>query len=115
MWWVIGSFLFVIAAGTILLWIASLIRRLSRSRMVIRRYDNEAYKEIRCPSCTLGAQYLSGNGWGPIPRSVRMITSGHTYMGPPQANIRKCPNCAGNGYTSTRDRTVPNYGLQEML
>lgn len=113
--WILGSFTVAILIGVLFLWVCSLIRRLARSRFVIRRFDNPAYKEIRCPSCTLGAQYLGSKGWGPIPHGVRMIVQGRNYMGPPQANIRKCPSCAGNGYTTTRDTEVEaNYGLGEV-
>lgn len=115
--WVVGAFMVVLVLGSTFLYFASLFRRLSRSRFVIRRYDNEAYKEIRCPSCTYGAQYLHPDGGrGPIPVSVRMVIRGREWMGTPQANIVKCHDCGGNGYTTTRDPDVPeNQGLREIL
>jgi hypothetical protein len=115
-YWVIGSALVVIALGALYLWIAYLFRRLSRSRLVIRRFDNPAFNEIRCPSCTYGAQYLhpTNDTRGPIPVSVRMIIKGRSWIGTSQANILKCNDCGGNGWTSTRDKKVENTGLREI-
>lgn len=113
--WVIGSFLAVVASGALFLWACSLVRKLARSRLVIRQFENAGYKDIRCPSCTLGTQYLDQEkGWGPIPVPVRMIVSGRPWKNAGQANCRRCNDCGGNGYTATRDYTVPNTGLREL-
>lgn len=115
--WVVISFVFVIAIGCFGLWVCAQIRKLSRSKFVIRRFVNPSYKEIRCPHCTLGTQYLHPEkGWGPIPKSVRMITSDRTWKAAGQANCRRCGSCGGNGYTNTRVRTdvLPDYGVQEV-
>lgn len=116
MYWVIGSFIVVVALGALFLWFVSLIRKLSRSRLVIRRFDNPAYEDIRCPSCTYGAQYLhpTRDHRGPIPVSVRMLVKGRSWLGTSQANIVKCNDCGGNGWTSTRNRDLKDYGLGEV-
>jgi hypothetical protein len=111
------GFVLVMAFGCFLLWLASMVRKFSRSRFVIRRYVNPAYKEIRCPHCTLGTQYLHPEaGWGPIPHSVRMIVSGRPWRRAGQANCRRCHSCGGNGYASTRVRAdvAPDLGLREV-
>lgn len=113
--WVIGTFLVTIGLGVLFLWICARIRQFARSRFLIRNYTNEGYKEIRCPSCTLGTQYLHHEtGWGPIPRSVRMIVPGVMFKKAGQANCRRCNDCGGNGYTATRDETMPDTGWVEV-
>lgn len=114
-------------AVTVVIWafflFVKLIRKLSRSRLVIRRFANTAYEEEKCPHCTVGAQYLHPEtGWGPIPDSLKMVVDGRDHIGPRQANIRSCNTCAGMGTVSTRKykqilangEVVEDHGLREV-
>jgi hypothetical protein len=103
---------------------ARCVRKLSRSRVVIRRFTNTAYEEQKCPHCTVGAQYLHPEtGWGPIPDSLKMVVAGQHHLGPRQANIRACNTCAGMGVVSTRKykqllangEVADDHGLREVI
>jgi len=87
----------------------------SRSRLTTRRFENPAFDEIRCKSCTYGAQYIHPEkGRIPIPRHLRMVVRGQYTMGSPQANIVKCGDCGGSGWTSTRKPGYVDTGYQEL-
>jgi hypothetical protein len=84
-------------------------------RFLTRLFENPAYEEVRCPSCTYGTQYLHPEkGRIPIPRHLRMITRGQYAMGSPQANVVKCNDCGGNGWTSTRRKDAIDTGYKEL-
>jgi hypothetical protein len=87
----------------------------SRSRLTTRVFENPAFKEQRCSSCTYGAQYIHPiKGRIPIPRHLRMVVRGQYSMGSPQANIVKCSDCGGIGWQSTRIPNVIDTGYQEL-
>jgi phage FluMu protein Com len=109
----------LIAIGIFLLFamFAIGIRKLSTSRLCLRIFENSAYKEIRCPRCTYGMQYLNPvtGERGPIPKSVRMVIRGRPTLGPRQANMFPCDTCGGQGYVTTRDPLVKeNKGFREI-
>jgi hypothetical protein len=108
--------------GLAIIGTAWLSRKISRSRFVIRRYENRAYKRVKCKECTGGAEYLDPvtGHWGKIPISLRIIHPGREPEGQEifesrQANIRACSTCRGMGFLYTRNRNVPDRGWQEEL
>ena len=88
---------------------------LSRSRLTTRVFENKAYHQIRCPSCTYGVQYLHPDkGAIPIPRHLRMVIKGRDYIGSPQANVMGCRDCGGSGWTSTKIKGAVDVGYEEL-
>lgn len=86
----------------------NLSRRLSRSRLTARAFQDFAYVDVKCPHCTVGLQTLHNKtdtqpgGWGPIPEHVRIAQKSSNIFHPRQANIRNCPQCAGKGFRPTK-------------
>lgn len=88
-------------------------RRLSRSRLTVKAYENRAYKDVKCKKCTVGMQYYKDpEGWGPIPHAVRMVVRGKDWFRPRQANVRSCPHCAGSGHVPKE--MYPSIGREEV-
>lgn len=50
---------------------------------------------VKCTDCTAGTQWWDGEKWGPIPPHARRVTEGVFTIEPPQANVRKHPQCLG--------------------
>jgi hypothetical protein len=73
-------------------------RRLSRSRLTVKAYQDFAYADVKCPHCTVGVQVLTKKGWGKIPMHIRIAQEGSRIFHPRQANIRNCPECSGKGF-----------------
>lgn len=101
----LGWFGFAIAlVAFVAVTLPNLARRLSRSRLTTKAYQDFGYVDVKCPYCTVGVQVLSsdGEGWGPIPMHIRIAQSGSNIFHPPQANKRACPECSGKGFRPTK-------------
>jgi hypothetical protein len=58
--------------------------------------------KVKCRHCSAGTQHLNaGDGWGPVPAHILALVrdGGDDIHRSPSANIRKCAQCAGLGYT----------------
>lgn len=89
-------------------------RRLSKTRLATRFYENTAYYDKKCSYCTGGAQTLHNDGtWGKIPVHLRIYGNGTKMFGPPRGNVRSCPHCNGLGRTPAKHSGVESHGRIE--
>lgn len=58
----------------------------------------------KCAFCTAGSQWWDGENWVAIPPHARKVTDGRFTIEPPQANVRRCPECLGSPGGHWRDR-----------
>ena len=94
-WFGFALALIVFVAGTL----PNLARRLSRSRLTVKAYQDFSYVDVKCPHCTVGVQVmLNEKGWGPIPMHIRIAQKGSKIFHPRQANVRDCRECSGKGF-----------------
>lgn len=92
-------------------------RRLSRSRLTTRAFQNHSYVDVKCPHCTVGMQVLRTHGganvWGPIPVHIRIAQQGSRIFHPRQANVRNCLQCGGKGFRPTK--IIPGEAALEEI
>lgn len=68
-------------------------------------HGESVLRPVDCEHCSGGAQALvdpdlGEGGWGPIPRSMRMVEPRNSpFIEPPYGSTRSCSYCRGIGFT----------------
>jgi hypothetical protein len=88
--------LYLICTTALPITLMIIAKQLSKTRLVVARYDDGKQIRVKCTDCTGGAQLLGR----PLPKHLGLDQgqdSRGPFFNPPQANVHDCRTCGGRG------------------
>jgi hypothetical protein len=99
------------------IFLAALYRVMTRgsNRLLMRQFQNGAYRDERCTACSGGIQGLDPKWgeWGPIARRLFNSPADDRGMFTAMIRVRLCRTCGGTEYVTSGNKHEDN-GLEEI-